>query len=83
MPCTHACDLPLADGIDTGDVIDALDAVLIALMHRIDAHKAGAALVARRFAHADGVAHRAGRGEALALRLIAGTLAQVVQVRDR
>jgi hypothetical protein len=37
-------DLPLTDGIDAGDVIDALDAVLIALMNGIDAHKAGASL---------------------------------------
>jgi hypothetical protein len=40
MPCYARLDLPLADGIDAGDVIDALDAVLIALMNGIDAHKA-------------------------------------------
>jgi hypothetical protein len=37
-------DLPLADGIDAGDVIDALDAVLIALMNGINAYKADSSL---------------------------------------
>jgi hypothetical protein len=82
MPCYAGFDLPLADGIDAGDVIDALDAVLIALMNGIDAYKAGASLRAGGFANADRVAHRAGLGEAPAPGLIAGALAQVVQVRD-
>jgi hypothetical protein len=51
-------------------------------MNGIDAHKAGASLRAGGFAHADRVAHRAGLGEVPALGLIAGALAQVVQVRD-
>ncbi|WP_287666450.1 hypothetical protein [Accumulibacter sp.] len=49
MPCTPL-DLPLTDGIDAGDVIDALDAVLIALVNGIDAHKAGASLGTGGFA---------------------------------
>ena len=51
-------------------------------MNGIDAHKAGTSLRAGGFANADRVAHRAGLGEAPALGLIAGALAQVVQVRD-
>ncbi len=52
-------------------------------MSGIDAHKAGPSLGTGRFAHADRVAHRTGLGEGRALRLIAGALAQVVQVRHR
>jgi hypothetical protein len=75
MPCSARLDLPLTDGIDAGDVIDALDAVLIALVNGIDAHKAGASLGTGGFAHANRVAHRAGLGEVPALGLIAGALA--------
>ena len=52
-------------------------------MHRVDAHKAGTALMVGGSAYANGVTHRACRGEVRALRLIADALAQVVQVRDR
>ncbi|KFB70498.1 MAG: hypothetical protein AW09_004407 [Candidatus Accumulibacter phosphatis] len=75
-------DLPLADGIHTGDVIHSFDTVLVALMNGINAHKAHASLRAGGFAHPDGIAHRAGLGETDALGLIACALAQVVQVRD-
>ena len=74
--------LPLADGIDTGDVIDALDTIQIPLMHGINPDKASASLGAWRFAHTNGVAHRSGRCEALSLYLIADAFAQVVEVRD-
>ncbi|WP_273702973.1 hypothetical protein [Candidatus Accumulibacter vicinus] len=75
-------DLPLTHGIDAGEVIHAFDAVLVALMNGIDAHKAGPSLRAGGFAHANRIAYWAGLGEAPALGLIAGTLAQVVQMRD-
>jgi hypothetical protein len=76
-------DLPLADRIHAGDVIDALDAVPVALMDGVDPHKAGPPVRRGSLAYPDGVAHRAGLGEMKALRLIAGALAQVVQVRRR
>jgi hypothetical protein len=81
-PLYAGLDLPLAHGIDTGDVIHPFDAVLITLMNGINAHKAGPSLRAGGFTHADRVAHRAGLGEAPALGLIAGALAQVVQMGD-
>ncbi|WP_288093955.1 hypothetical protein [Thiomonas sp.] len=52
-------------------------------MHGIDAHKARASLGVWRAARANGVVHRTGLGEMQALGAVAGTLAQVVQVRDR
>ncbi|MBK8384289.1 MAG: hypothetical protein IPL11_00840 [Candidatus Accumulibacter sp.] len=42
MPPNARLDLPPTDGIDAGDVIGRLDAVLIALANGIDADKAGA-----------------------------------------
>ena len=53
--------------VDAGDVVHPLDAIQVALMHGVDAHKARAPVGAGRFAHADGVADRAGFAETGAL----------------
>ena len=65
------------------DVVDAFDAVLIALMHAVHAQVAGPVVGGRRAPLADGNGHRPGLGPDLALALIAGALAQVVQMRHR
>lgn len=75
--------LPLADFVHAGDVVDALDAVEVALVHAVDAHEAGAPVGAGGLAQTDGVAHRAGLDKAHPARLVVGALAQLVQVRDR
>ena len=74
-------DLPLADLIHTGDVVHALDAVQVALVHAVNADEACAPSGTGCLAHANGVAHRAGLGETGALALVASTFAQVVKVR--
>jgi hypothetical protein len=75
-----------SDAIDGVDVVQALDAVEVALVHAIDADEARAALGRRRTAHAN--RRRLGPSRLAqhdALGAVAGAVAQVVQVphRDR
>jgi len=75
--------LPLRDAIHGVDVVQAFQAVLIALMHAVDADKARAPLGLRGLAYAD--RHRGGAGlvPLPAPIAIARSPAQVVQVRHR
>ena len=77
------CNLPLTHGIDAGDVIDAFNAVLIALMNRINVRKARPHLCAGGFVNPNRITDRPGLNKAHTLGLIAITLAQSVQMRDR
>ena len=80
----HTClELPLAHLVYAGDVIHALDAVKIALVDGVDAHKTNSPVGARHFAYPDGIAHRMGFDKNHAQGLIARAFAQVVQVRNR
>jgi len=67
------------------DVIDAFDAIQIALMDGVHAQVAGSVIRRRGAALTDGNAHRSRLGPDLALTLISGAFAQVVQMpyRDR
>ena len=64
-------------------MVHPFDAVQIALMDGVDAHIACAALGAGGLANPDGIAHRSGLHNGHPARLVAGALAQVVQVRNR
>ena len=64
-------NLPLTDGIDTGDVVHPFDAILVALMDGVNTHKAGSPVGTGRLAHANRVAHGMGFGETPAQSLIA------------
>lgn len=52
-------DLPRTHRVDARDVLHALDAVMFALMDRIDAHQARTTIGSWRLAHPDRVAQRA------------------------
>ena len=75
--------LRLADLIDAGDAIHALDAVEVAPVDGVDAHEPRVPIGPWSLANADRVAHWAGLGKAHASGLVVRALAQVVQVRDR
>ena len=64
-------------------MINALDAILIALMHTVDANEAGASVGGRSAPFADRDAGGPGLGEDPATLGIAPALAQVVEMADR
>ena len=72
--------LELGDLIDEVDVVEALDAVEIALVDRIDAQEAGAALGARLAPFADVDLDRAGLVHAASVAPIGLGLSEVVEV---
>ena len=72
--------LELGDFVDGVDEVEALDAVQVALVHGVDAQPVGAAAGTRLAPLANGVAQRAGLVLDGAQALIAGALAQVVEV---
>ena len=76
-------DLPLAHLVNTGDVIHAFDAIKIALVDGVDAHKSNPTDGSWYFAYSNGITHRISLGENHPQGLIARAFAQVVQVRNR
>lgn len=74
---------PLGDAVDGVDVIDALDAIPVALMHAVDADETRTPIRYRRPAYADGNACRSGLGEDLPASQVATFLAQVVKMSHR
>ena len=75
--------LVLGHAIHGIDAIDAFDAVLIALMHAVHAQVAGLVVGGRSASFTDGDSHRSRLGPDLAVPLITGAAAQVIQVRYR
>ena len=73
-------DLPLEDGVDQVDVIDALVAVEVALMNGVDADPAWAVLGVWFAADADGDTDGLGSGEGLGDPAISGGSSEVVDV---
>ncbi len=68
-------NLPLGDAVHRVDVVQALDAVEVALVDAVDAHEAGAPIGCRRTAHANGGGPVAAcLGQYHALRAVAGGL---------
>ncbi len=63
--------------------MDPLDAIEVTLVHAVNAHPTGTPIGLWCLAHANGVAHGAGLGEAHTAGLVADAFAQVVQVRHR
>jgi len=72
--------LELRDLVDGVDVVEALDAVAIALMDGVDAQETGPLLGAGFTALADGHRSRLRLEHAHALACIGGGVAQVIQV---
>jgi len=62
-------NLPLADLIHAGDVVHPLEAVQVTLVDAVNADEACAPSGPGRFAHTNGIAHRAGLGKTGALAL--------------
>ena len=75
-------ELPLADNVHGIDVIEALDTVVIALVHRVDANEPGSAFRCWRAPDADAARPGLGLRVVDTPSLVDGFCAQVVQVRD-